>query len=77
MGANATQRGKRTSRIKPDLWYFDQLPPTARQALANADYQWSSGAVLGKWKRGQSGWKTGFDISKRVQEWDKWAATKR
>ena len=53
------------------MWYFDQLPPTARQALANASFNWSAGAMLNRWKRGTPGYKTGADIAKRVRAADK------
>lgn len=53
-----------------DLHYFDRLPPTARRALANAAFDWSAGAVLGRWKRGQRGYKTGADVAARIAEWD-------
>jgi hypothetical protein len=71
MGANASQGGRRSALTKPDLWYFDQLPPTARQALANANFAWSAGYYLNKWKRGESGFKSGRDISDRVKDADR------
>jgi len=70
MGHNATQGGSSTSYRHDDMHYFDQLPPTARAALANAAFNWSSGAVLGRWKRGVAGYKTGQDIAKSVKRWD-------
>ena len=40
---------------KPDLWYFDRLPPTVRAALAGAAFDWSSGWIYSQWKRGKPG----------------------
>jgi len=71
MGTNAKQKGGRASFAKPDLWYFDQLPPTARQALANANFSWSAGYYLNKWKRGQRGFKSGREIAERVHAADR------
>jgi hypothetical protein len=71
MGANASQGGRRVSLAKPDLWYFDQLPPTARAALANARFAWSAGHFYNRWKRGAKGYKTGQDIAARVALADK------
>lgn len=70
MGSNSSRVGRRVSLTKPDMWYFDQLPPTARQALADATFNWSAGATLNRWKRGDAGHKTGAEIAKRVREWD-------
>ena len=69
--SNSKQGGRSARLTKPDLWYFDQLPPTARQALANANFSWSSGYVLGKWKRGERGYKTGGMIAERIREADR------
>jgi hypothetical protein len=71
MGANAKQKGRRVSLAKPDLWYFDQLPPTARQALANANFSWSAGHYLNRWKRGEKGFKSGREIAERVRDADR------
>jgi hypothetical protein len=71
MAANASQGGRRVSLAKPDLWYFDQLPPTARQALRDASFSWSAGHFYNRWKRGERGYKTGQDIAARVAIADK------
>ena len=69
--SNNTSQGGRSARVtKPDLWYFDQLPPTARTALADAAFNWSSGAMFNRWKRGVRGYKTGKDIAARVASAD-------
>jgi len=69
MGQNAKQSSGSVFRgAKPDLWYFDQLPPSARAALANAAFSWSSGAD--RWKKGAKGYGTGQQVAERVREWD-------
>lgn len=70
MSANSPKVGRRSSVTKPDMWYYDQLPPTAREALANAKFNWSSGSMLNRWKRGLKGYKTGKDIADRVRAAD-------
>lgn len=71
MGNNANFSSGSTFRgALKDLDYFDKLPPTARQALANAVFDWSSGAVFNRWKAGRRGYKTGKDVASRVSEWD-------
>lgn len=70
MSANSPRVGRTVRLTKPDMWYFDQLPPTARLALANAMFNWSAGAVLNNWKRGAKGYKTGQQIAKNVAAWD-------
>ena len=71
MSANSPKVGRRASVTKPDMWYFDQLPPTARAALANANFNWSAGAALNRWKRGAKGYKTGKDIAASIRAADK------
>jgi hypothetical protein len=71
MGSNAQQGGKRVSLTKPDLWYFDQLPPTARKALADAMFNWSAGAMYNRFKRGVKGYNSGPAIADRVKEADR------
>ena len=70
MGSNSSRVGRAVSHTKPDMWYFDQLPPSARQALANAAFNWSAGAVLNRWKRASPGYKTGKQIAANVADWD-------
>jgi len=53
------------------MWYYDRLPPSARAALADANFNWSAGAVLNKWKRGISGYKTGKDIAASIRQADR------
>jgi hypothetical protein len=69
--SNAHKVGRRASTTKPDLWYYDQLPPTARAALANADHAWSSGWIFNRWKRGERGYKTGKDCAAAIARADK------
>jgi len=70
MSGNASQGGRSFRGCHTDLWYFDQLPPTARAALANAMFDWSSGWAHGCWRRGARGFKTGPDIAARIAEED-------
>jgi len=53
-----------------DTWYFDRLPPTARKALAEAAFNWSSGAIYTAWRRSAAGFKTGPDCAARIAEAD-------
>lgn len=71
MSANSPRVGNRSQTTKPDMWYFDQLPPTARAALANAAFNWSAGSMLNRWKRGVKGYRTGKEIAERVRAADK------
>lgn len=54
-----------------DFDYFDKLPPTARRALANAAFDWSSGAIFNRFKKANVGFRTGAECAKRIAEWDK------
>jgi hypothetical protein len=74
--SNATQGGSSFRGRRPDFWYFDQLPPTARAALANAVFDWASGWVYGAWQRGKPGFQTGGDIARRIAEADERATVK-
>jgi hypothetical protein len=56
---------------RPDLAYFDLLPADTRRALANAAFDWASGAFYSCWWRGLRGFKTGHDIAARVREWNR------
>jgi len=65
-------KGARSSRAtKPDIWYFDQLPPSARQALANAAFSWSAAWIYSNWKRAASGFKTGQQCAERIAKADR------
>jgi len=66
MGSNTPRTGRAARVSKPDLWYYDQLPPTARAALANAAFDWSAGAMFNHWRKGVKGYKTGKDIAERI-----------
>jgi len=68
--SNATQGGRAFRGRHNDFWYFDRLPMIARLALANAAFNWSSGAIYGRWQRGLYGFKTGVDIAARIAEAD-------
>lgn len=70
MGDNSPRVGRPARRSKPDLWYYDKLPPTARQALANAMFDWSAGQMYGLWNKGARGFKTGADIAEQVKRAD-------
>jgi hypothetical protein len=79
MGDNAHKVGRRTSVTKPDLWYYDQLPPTARRALAEAERDWAASWVFLRWRKGAPGFKTGKDCAAQVAQADrktrsKWTA---
>jgi Family of unknown function (DUF6525) len=65
VSVNSTQGGRVFRGLKDDLWYFDQLPPPAREALANARFNWASGAVFNAWKRRKSGFETAKEIDGR------------
>lgn len=71
MAGNAHRVGRRSQATKPDMWYFDQLPPTARAALANAEHEWSSAWIYNAWKKAASGYKTGKDCAERVRAADR------
>jgi hypothetical protein len=68
--SNAYVGGATVVRLQSDFFYYDQLPPVVRQALANAVFDWSSGATFDRWKRGDQGYNTGADVAARVAEWD-------
>lgn len=75
MSGNATQGGSGARLAHDDFWYYDRLPPTARQALANAAFDWSAGYFYNRWNKGKPGFKTGQDIARHVASAD--ASTKR
>ena len=77
MGSNANfSSGSTFSGRMSDLEYFDKLPPSARKALANAAFDWASGAVYNRWKKAKPGYKTGADVASRIAEWDAKQITK-
>lgn len=75
--SNTPRVGRPSQTTKPDFWYFDRLPPSARQALANACFDWSSGSVYNRWRKGVKGYKTGKDIAERLKTWDQLAIAKQ
>jgi hypothetical protein len=77
MGSNAHKVGRSARVAKPDLWYFDQLPPTARAALASAERDWSSAWFFNNWRRGLRGWKTGQQLAAHVEAADRRNREKR
>lgn len=71
MGENTHRVGRSSRATKPDFWYYDQLPPSAREALANAEHNWSSAWIYNAWSRGRAGYKTGKDCAAQVRMADK------
>lgn len=72
MGSNAHKGvGTRSGTTKPDLWYYDRLPPTARAALANAEHDWSAGWIYTAWNRAKPGYRTGQQCADRVRDADR------
>jgi hypothetical protein len=69
--SNTPHVGERVYFEHPDMWYFDKLPPTAREALANSKYKWSSGSMYNLWKKQVKGFKTGRDIARSIRNADK------
>jgi len=61
--SNASQGGCSFRGQYPDLWYWERLPPAAREALANSCFDWSSGWIYGQWRRGNPGFQSGADIA--------------
>lgn len=69
---NASQRsGSTFNGAHDDFYYFDKLPPSARKALADAAFDWSSGAVYNRFKKAAKGYRTGKEIAQTVPQWDK------
>ena len=66
MPGNATQGGRPFRGRRPDLEYFDDLPPTARKALADAVFDWASGWIFRQWRRGRAGYVTGAEIARSI-----------
>lgn len=69
--SNAHRVGRRSQATKPDLWYYDRLPPTARAALANAERDWSSAWIYNGWNKAKPGYKTGQQCAERVRQADR------
>jgi hypothetical protein len=76
MPSNSSQSGRSFFGRHDDLWYFDRLPPTARQALAEAAFNWAAGWVYSQWRHGKRGFKTGPEVAARVVEADASQITK-
>jgi hypothetical protein len=74
MSDNAHKVGRRARTTKPDLWYYDRLPPTARRALAEAERDWASSWLYTRWKSGAPGFKTGKDCAAKIAWADRSAA---
>lgn len=68
---NAHRVGRRLRATKPDLWYYDRLPPTARAALANAEHDWSSAWIYNAWNKARHGYKTGKQCAEQVRAADR------
>lgn len=49
---------------------FDRLPPTARRALANAQFDWAPTTIYRRWLKGAKGFKTGAQIARAIAGWD-------
>jgi hypothetical protein len=58
-------------QAKAKMAAFDKLPPTARKALTDAAYTWPVEDIYDAWKDGERGFKTGRDIKRQIERWDK------
>jgi hypothetical protein len=71
MPGNSHKSGGKVFRSRrPDSYYFDRLPAGARRALANAAFDWASGAVYRAWRRGAPGFATDAEIARSIANWD-------
>lgn len=50
---------------------FDQLPPTARRALADAAFDWAPQQQLSRHRRALKGYRTGQEIAAHVASIDR------
>jgi len=63
-------RGSYYSKRENSLAAYDKLPPSARQALQNAAFDYAPQPIVTAWRNGRKGFKTGGEIAARVAEWD-------
>jgi hypothetical protein len=50
---NNSQSGPRSTLRRDPYWYFDRLPKRAREAFANATFDWSAGELYLAWSKGR------------------------
>jgi hypothetical protein len=60
--------GSYRSTLQNHMKAFDKLPPTLRQALANAVFDWATQPILTLWRRDGLNVK---EIAKRIAKWDR------
>lgn len=64
--SKGSYRSKRENRMAA----YDKLPPTARQALANAAFSWAPQPIRTRWNKGVKGYRNGQEIAAQVALWD-------
>lgn len=71
MSGNTHRVGRASRATKPDLWYYDRLPPSARKALQDAEHSWSSAWLYNNWSKSRPGYKTGQQCAEQVKAADR------
>jgi hypothetical protein len=64
-------RGSYRTTPRLGMAAFDKLPPSAREALHYAAFNWATQPVLTRHKRGVKGYRTGRDIAARFAAADR------
>lgn len=50
---------------------YDKLPPTAKQALQEAAFDWAVQPIKTRWTKGMKGYRTGKEIAATIAKWDR------
>jgi Family of unknown function (DUF6525) len=67
----SNSKGNHYCTPESDMRAYDKLPPTARQALQQAAFDWAAGPLLRRWNNARPGYKNGREIAKTIAAWDK------
>lgn len=69
MGGFNSKGGYRTTHENM-MKAFDKLPQKAREALANAQFNYVPQVVRTRWNRQYKGYRNGTEIAATIKKWD-------
>jgi hypothetical protein len=64
-------KGSYRTTAENSMAAYDKLPPSARKALQDAVYCWTTQPFLTRWRNGLPGYRTGKDVAKTIAAMDR------
>lgn len=64
------ENGNYDTTLERQMAAYDMLPPKARKALQEAQFDWATEPLLKRWQRQRRGYKTDGHVSRQIKRMD-------